>query len=70
MSKIQELPDWQDGVMVMIKASDLEAVRRRRFTLADILNSNLLSPESRAEFQRQYQVTGEILEDAAKEQAK
>ena len=48
------------------KAGDLEAVRERRYVLKDILNTNLLSPEARKEFEREYEETGKQLAEAAK----
>lgn len=45
---------------------DVETVRERRLVLKDILNSNLLSPEARKQFEKEYAETGEILEKTAK----
>jgi hypothetical protein len=52
----------------MAKAAevDLDEVRERRYVLKDILNTNLLSPEARKVFEKEYAETGSLLEQAAK----
>ena len=46
-------------------AKDIDAVRNRRTEVADILNTNLLAPESRKAYEKLYADLGEILEKAA-----
>ena len=52
-------------VLEQPKAKDIEAVRERRLVVKDILNTNLLSPEARKEYEELYAETGRILEEAA-----
>lgn len=47
-------------------AKDLEVVRARRREVADILNTNLLAPDTRKRYESLYAETGDILERAVK----
>ena len=48
------------------KTEDLDAIRERRYVLKDILNTNLLSPDARKQFEQEYEVIGKQLAEAAK----
>jgi hypothetical protein len=52
------------GLMARSKADELEEIRERRYVLKDILNTNLLAPEARKHFEREYEETGRILAQA------
>ena len=62
-TKAQERPAAE--VLKPPSAKDLEAIRERRLIVKDILNTNLLSPEARKEYEALYAETGRILEEAA-----
>ncbi|MFI5269174.1 MAG: hypothetical protein ACHQ7M_17505 [Chloroflexota bacterium] len=51
-------------ILRLPSAKDLEAVRERRLVLKDILNTNLLSPEARRQYDAAYAESGRILSEA------
>jgi hypothetical protein len=51
---------------VLAVPKDLDAVRDRRYEVKDILNTNLLAPDSRQAYERLYDELGKLLEKAVK----